>query len=99
MDPSRTKPALIQRIQQTPLVYYPQRNPSASPLSYNWSDWVFSSVNTAPRVPKGIRGRGRGRGRSGPSGAGRRPKKTVEDLDQEMADYYQDGVTTSTTTT
>ena len=51
---------------------------------------ICSAVNTAPRVPRG-HGRGRGRGRAGSSGSGRRPKKTVEDLDTEMADYFQEG--------
>jgi THO complex subunit 4 len=44
----------------------------------------------APRVPKGARGRGRRGGRAGPSAAGRRPKKTVEELDEEMTDYFHD---------
>ncbi|KAG8822730.1 hypothetical protein FRC19_005348 [Serendipita sp. 401] len=43
------------------------------------------------------RGRGRGRGAgAGPAGAGRRPKKTLEDLDAEMADYTKEGTTTTT---
>ncbi|KAG8816248.1 hypothetical protein FRC18_001109 [Serendipita sp. 400] len=43
------------------------------------------------------RGRGRGRGAgAGPAGAGRRPKKTLEDLDAEMADYTKEGTTTAT---
>jgi hypothetical protein len=50
---------------------------------------LFSTV-AAARPPRGTRNRGRGRGRSGPSGAGRRPRKTVEELDEEMTDYFQD---------
>jgi C-terminal duplication domain of Friend of PRMT1 len=50
-----------------------------------------SSV-AASRTPRGRdRGRGRGvRGRGGASGGGRRPKKTVEELDEEMTDYFHD---------
>jgi len=42
--------------------------------------------------PRPARGRGRGRrgGGAGPSTGGRRPKKTVEELDEEMTDYFQD---------
>ena len=53
----------------------------------------------APRVPKGGRGRGRRGGRGGPSGAGgRRPKKTVAELDEEMTDYFQDNAAAPTGT-
>ena len=77
MDPSRTKPGLAARIQQTPVMYPPKTVVRL----------ICSSV-AAPRAPRG-RGRGR-RGRAGPSGSGRRPKKTVEELDEEMTDYFQE---------
>ncbi|KAG8818737.1 hypothetical protein FRC17_010723 [Serendipita sp. 399] len=48
----------------------------------------------AQRNPAGRRGRGRG-GR-GPAGGGKRPKKTLEDLDAEMADYSKEGTTAAT---
>lgn len=41
-------------------------------------------------------GRGRRGGRGG--GSGRRPPKTTEDLDQEMADYYEQANTAGTAT-
>jgi hypothetical protein len=51
------------------------------------------SRNAARGGARGARGaRGgarRGTGRTGPSGSGRRPKKTVEELDEEMTDYFQ----------
>ena len=62
-----------------------------SPASAYFSSTLtnVSSV-AAPRAPKTTRGRG-GRGRGAKAtGAGRshRPKKTVEELDAEMSDYY-----------
>ena len=81
MDPSTTKPGLAQRIQQAPPVYLTPSCQLNLILGY-------SSV-AAPRAPKNIRGRGQRRGgRSGPSGGGRRPKKTVDELDAEMTDYF-----------
>jgi C-terminal duplication domain of Friend of PRMT1 len=55
------------------------------------------SVAPAPRAARGGRGRGR-RGRGGLRGTGRRPKKTVDELDAEMTDYFQDNGTVATTT-
>lgn len=78
MDPSQTKPALAQRIQQAAIVYF----------LYSLFYQADSRRSVpAPRAPKS-KGR-RGKGRSGPSGAGRRPKKTVDELDAEMTDYFQ----------
>jgi len=81
MDPRTAKPALAQRIQQIPIV----------------------SI-AAPRAPRGSsRGGLRGRGTRGSRGAGRsastrhRPKKTVEELDAEMTDYYSGAVAGNTT--
>ena len=51
----------------------------------------------APHPARGGRGRGR-RGRGGLRGAGRRPKKTVDELDAEMTDYFQDGGNAATAT-
>jgi len=48
---------------------------------------IISSV--APKT-RGVRRSRRGRGgRAGPSGSGRRPKKTVEELDADMTDYFE----------
>jgi C-terminal duplication domain of Friend of PRMT1 len=73
---------LAQRIEAVPIMYqFFLKAGSADP----------SSV-AAPKVRAGSSARGRrGRGRAGPSGAGRRPKKTVEELDEEMTDYFGTG--------
>jgi len=58
------------------------------------------SVAAAPKAKTGGRPRGGrgGRGRGGRTGgSGRRPPKTTEDLDQEMADYYEQANTAGTT--
>ena len=97
MDPRTAKPALANRIQQTPLVYFPRPPPSLHlsiclsilSMAVSLQPLLTSSSIAAPRAPKSIRGRGRARGARG--GAGRsahRPKKTVEELDAEMSDYY-----------
>jgi hypothetical protein len=94
MDPSRTKPGLAQRIQQAPIVYLIPPPPSLK----SYSNTGFNSSVAAPRAPKNINSRGRGNrrgGRSGPSGGGRRPKKTVDELDAEMTDYFDNNAATA----
>jgi C-terminal duplication domain of Friend of PRMT1 len=91
MDPKSTKPNLAARIQQTPIVYVP----CAASLTGRSVALPRAAKNVARggsvRGGRGARGAGarRGTGRTGPSGSGRRPKKTVEELDEEMTDYFQ----------
>ncbi|KIM27997.1 hypothetical protein M408DRAFT_24036 [Serendipita vermifera MAFF 305830] len=80
------------------IVYDPAKQPLvnrvAAPKAAPASTVAAAGGSGGARKPAAGRGRGRGRGGRGER-TGKRPAKTAEDLDAEMADYTKEATTTT----
>lgn len=89
--PLPTPSSLADRVSYVLVTQIQQDDKTDIPLRQPKKDKPKPATATKSKAEAGARGRGAKRGRGGKAGAPREKKKTVEELDAEMADYFPAG--------